>query len=619
MSAQSLRVAEARERLRVDTPFWSSHCATILDQDRVPVALVAKPWQLTFDNALEAQRAAGQPMRAILLKARKLGFSTWTQAKFVQRVTQMPYQHALVAAHLRSASGVLMDMARLMYDRLPSEAELGLGFAIKPQLIGQGQSRGGSGRWMALGDRMRPTEASVYETLTAGAKGGGRASTPTMIHLSEVAHWDDPYFAVGLLNALPKRAETIAIKESTANGFNWFHDDWQRAVEGAEDPETGGLYVPLFFGWQDNPGNALAFVSVEARERFERTVGDPAGGGDDEEPWLIETFGVTLEQLRWRRVTISEECDGKVELFHQEHPATPEQAFIGSGSPVFASILVSRMIGEAEAAHEPVKGVLRGVEIKESQTRGGTLDIPQRALWVPDPTAVDRDLWGGTERLLVWEHPVNERSQEGVPVEERLPDGQYVAFVDVAQGVETTTEARDFSVIQVLDHVSRLQVARYKSRIALHDLPFLAYLVGCYYNFAVLAPEVTGLGIAVVEALHKDLRYPNIYRRRRRGDDRKDATQGGLQGWSTNPQTKPLMERHFGEVLKTETHGCRDVATAREFTTYVEDDKGKHGAQRGSYDDLVMAFMGAHQVAGELRPRDTSKRSTGRVRGYRPS
>lgn len=608
---------EIKERLRFDTPFWASHCAKVLNEDKLLVPLLARPWQLRFDAALEAQRAAGLPMRAIVLKARKLGFSTWVQAKFMQRVSQLPYQSALVVAHRRDAAGELIDMADRIYSNLPTESELGMGFSIKPQLVGESRSRGGA-RWMSLGDRLRPTEASQYLTLTAGAKGGGRAATPTLLHLSEVAHYEDPLFSIGMLNALPKRPETIAVKESTANGFNSFHDDWQRAVEGAEDPETGGLYVPLFFGWQDNPANSLRFANDDARARFERTIGDPAGGGDEEEQWLLETYGVTLEQLRWRRVTISEDCDGKIDQFHQEHPATPEQAFIGSGSPVFSSILVSRMISAAERAHEPVKGVLRAGETETAKTRSGTVDVPRSVLWVPDPTPVDTDLWGSMDRLLVWEHPVNAGTQAELDEDKREPDGQYVMFVDVAQGVESTTEARDFSAIQVLDHVSRMQVARYKSRIAMHDLPLVAFLIGAYYNFAIAAVEITGLGIAVQESLHKDYRYPNLYRRRRRGDDRQDAAQKNLLGWSTNPQTKPLMEQAMGQVLKTDTHGCRDVATGREFTTYVEDDRGKHGAQKGSHDDLVMAFMGAHRVAQELSPRDPSKKRTGRVRGYRP-
>jgi hypothetical protein len=81
-------------------------------------------------------------MRAIILKARKLGFSTWVQARFLQRVTQMPNRYALVAAQDRKTAGVLMDMARYMYEHLPTEEELGIGCSIKPQIVGQGQSRG---------------------------------------------------------------------------------------------------------------------------------------------------------------------------------------------------------------------------------------------------------------------------------------------------------------------------------------------------------------------------------------------------------------------------------------------------------------------------------------------
>jgi hypothetical protein len=69
--------------------------------------------------------------------------------------------------------------------------------------------------------------------------------------------------------------------------------------------------------------------------------------------------------------------------------------------------------------------------------------------------------------------------------------------------------------------------------------------------------------------------------------------------------SKPLLEQTFGQVLRDGDHGLRDVATGREFTTYVEDPKNpaKHGAQKGAYDDLAISFMGVHRVAAELRPR----------------
>jgi hypothetical protein len=59
--------------------------------------------------------------------------------------------------------------------------------------VNKGESRNGA-RWMVLGEPMRRVEASIYETLTAGAKGGGRASTPSILHGSEVAHYEDPEY-----------------------------------------------------------------------------------------------------------------------------------------------------------------------------------------------------------------------------------------------------------------------------------------------------------------------------------------------------------------------------------------------------------------------------------------
>jgi hypothetical protein len=183
-------------------------------------------------------------------------------------------------------------------------------------------------------------------------------------------------------------------------------------------------------------------------------------------------------------------------------------------------------------------------------------------------------------------------------------------FVDVAQG----TADGDYSAIQVIDHVTRLQVCSYRSRVPIHDLPLIAYLVATYYNEAWLAIEATGLGIGVLDALAKDYRYRMLYRRHRAGDDERTDTRDRLLGWSTDLRTKPLMEQTFGQALREGTHGLRCVQTAREATTYVIDPKNaaKHGAQPGTHDDLLMAYMGVHRVAAELVPRDPTRRRRGR-------
>jgi hypothetical protein len=233
---------------------------------------------------------------------------------------------------------------------------------------------------MELGSKMRKSEKSIYRTMTAGSKGGGRAGTPNIIHASEFAHYEDPDYGVGLFNALPLEPETIGVIESTAKGFNHFFKLWDLAVRGAEDPETGVVWQPLFYGWHDNPRNALAFISEQARERFERTIGDEDGGGDPEEVLLAESFGVTLEQLNWRRAIINgPEAGGSVEWFHQEHPTTPEQMFIGSGQPVFPGILSLARSGRRRRLRAPWRafsGAWIGGSVRPAPGRSGCRSGP---------------------------------------------------------------------------------------------------------------------------------------------------------------------------------------------------------------------------------------------------
>jgi hypothetical protein len=157
--------------------------------------------------------------------------------------------------------------------------------------------------------------------------------------------------------------------------------------------------------------------------------------------------------------------------------------------------------------------------------------------------------------------------------------------------------------------LTRMQVASYRSRIPMHDLPLVAYLIALYFNRAWLAVEATGLGIGTVDALAKDYRYPMLYRRHRAGDDERTDARERLLGWETTLRTKPLMEQTMGEAFREGTHGIRDVHTARQFTTYVEDPKNpaKHGAQAGAFDDLALSWMGVMRVAAELQPRREKK------------
>ena len=83
--------------------------------------------------------------------------------------------------------------------------------------------------------------------MTAGSGGVGRSYTFTNLHISELAFWpgNKKETMTGLLQAVPNLPDTMIIVESTANGFEYFKEIWDKAVKGEND------FVPLFVGWNE--------------------------------------------------------------------------------------------------------------------------------------------------------------------------------------------------------------------------------------------------------------------------------------------------------------------------------------------------------------------------------
>jgi hypothetical protein len=87
---------------------------------------------------------------------------------------------------------------------------------------------------------------------------------------------------------------------------------------------------------------------------------------------LRDALGLTPEQLLWRRMQIRTQHEDNIDLFKQENPATDEEAFIGSGNPVFPGILVQRAIRAAEAGAGAGAGDAagEGVRVEAVAARG---------------------------------------------------------------------------------------------------------------------------------------------------------------------------------------------------------------------------------------------------------
>lgn len=601
MSRPSAR-ERVRARLRDDHAFYAEHALKIVGPGGAIMPLVPKPGQVRLYEAIERQRAAGAPERVIVLKARKLGYSTATQGVLIQRSTQRENYNALVVAQDTSTAGVLFDIGQLMYARLPAD--------IKPERTNFSNATN-SRKFMRFGNPSRREVEqgdmglnSSIAVDSAREITAGRGFTIHGMHLSEVAFWPYPEKMTALLNAVPKEPGTLIVIESTANGHNHFRERWLRAESG----ESG--FAAVFAPWHEEPAYATAFDTPAEREAFESLIGEGPFGED--EPRLVEEFGCSPEQLLWRRRAIVDDCDSKVEVFKQEFPASSDEAFLQTGKHVFSIHLISRAMDRAKESEEAVElGLLRASGFRERKLLAGTVQVPTGVSWVP------REATGfgpGHAFWRVWEPPVTAVSQKDLPPDERKPLGQYVIGVDVSAGEENTKGERAFHAIEVIDHRTLAQVAEYRSRIDVDLLTEQVFLAALLYNDAWIAPEVTGgWGIPVVKTLQRVYGARFLYKRTQVESAR--GAQGVKEmdrlGYYTDRRTKPILEDGFRELLREGTHGIRSALLARELTTYVRRPDGRTGPEDGAFSDLLMAYMIAQQVAREKPLRAPTRRVTG--------
>lgn len=588
-----------RERLLADFPYYSANCLKIVDAGSRIVPFLLKPGQLKLWDALVAQRESGEPMRAIVLKARKIGFSTMVQGLMIQRATQLQNHRAQVVAHDNDTAGAIFDIGKFMWANLPAQ--------IQPRLQAERNSKGGV-KFVAFGEPsvMRRREGffglnSTIEIDTAKEVAAGRGLTIHSLHLSEVAFWGDATSKkIALLNAVPDDPMTLVVEESTANGNNEFKDAWERAEAG------DSAYAAVFASWWEEEAYSRPFVSVDARAEFVEQIGTGPYGED--EPSLVE-MGCVPEQLAWRRWTIINKCEGLVEQFHREYPSTPEEAFETTGRQVFAkehiakarrAVRLSDPVVPAKGQHGPTLGILTSTASRSARGRGSTvLQVPTAVEFQPRESLKD-PTW------RIWSPPAPERHVDG----KLVPAGQYVVACDPMSGDERQSGGLAWHGVQVLDHRTREQVAEYRSRVDPDELGEELLKAAILYNRAVIVVEITGgWGLPLVRQLALDFKWPFMYTRQPSFDQRVEHYLDRL-GWSTTRPSKELLIAGAKVLLREGTHGIRSRLLVGELGTYVKDERGRTLPEPGKNSDLLMAWLIGQQVAHEKPVRPSNSRPT---------
>lgn len=391
--------------------------------------------QMKYYNIIKTLHEKRKPIRIIILKARQMGFSTETESIIFKNVVTNHNYNAGIVAHKEDSTTNLFNMSKRMLEYLPE--------SIKPE------QKKSNAKELVFNNQNGTGLDSKIKCMTAGGKGIGRSDTFTALHLSELAFWegDKQFTLLGLLQAVPNIPESIVIIESTANGFDYFKELWDKAVAGEND------FYPLFVGWNELKEYKMAYTGFELTE---------------DEIELQTVYNLTLEQLTWRRWCIKNNCGGDIDKFKQEYPICPDEAFLSTGQCYFDK---EKIINRIRKVKEPAK---RGSFLYKYENNQ-----------ISD-TKFNENIRG---TIKIFEEP-----KQGVP---------YVLAGD------TAGEGSDNFTAQVINNITGKQVAVLKQQYSELEYAQQVYCLGLYYNTALIGLE-TNFSTYPNEKL-QEWDYPNLY------------------------------------------------------------------------------------------------------------
>lgn len=298
------KTAAALRRLqlyRSKFPLFCTYVLKIVTKKRERVPFEWNKAQKYVHERLEAQRElTGGVVRALILKGRQQGISTYVAARFYHRSSMFKFIVVYILSHLDTSAKSLFKIVERYH----------VHNKLAPTVGTQNKT-----------EMEFPRLESSYTVATAGEGEGGRGKTATLFHGSEVAFWRnaDSHFSASV-QTIPYEDGTEVILESTANGASGkFYELWQEAV--ALNGDYIAIFVPWY--WQDEYTRPVP-ANFELLDD-----GDEDNLSEIEYYEMFAPDGMTMGHMVWRRAKIAEIGRNK---FDQEYPGTAEMAFVQSGS-----------------------------------------------------------------------------------------------------------------------------------------------------------------------------------------------------------------------------------------------------------------------------------------------
>jgi hypothetical protein len=443
-------------------------------------------WQYQLLEVFQEER------KTVVLKARQIGVTELSAAYALWKLRFFPSQTISAISKSENDAEMLIDKTIFGYDHLP--------------------------RWLQASDdsldgtRLGKRNLSTLEIIHVDDQGQGNPSIMKSLSASENTSFGMSLSLVildewsrqqngeqiwsGAEGATSVGGQVIGI--STAKGLgNFFHRTWEKAMKGEND------FKPFFLGWKRRPERDEAWYANQKKNLS---------------PWQL----------------------------HENYPATPSEAFIQTGRPVFEPEVIDAHA--ARLADEHVLG------------------------WEDEPG------------LTIYEWPTYDwRTGEAI---------EYLIAADVAEGLEDG----DYDAAVVLNRSTGAEVAELRGQWSPSAYAAKLDKLGVLYNYALLAIERNNHGHAVLLALTSGVahqawageqeEYPVIYYYEDPSD--RNGKESSKPGWPTTSVTKPLMIDKLGEALRDMAYHTRSRIFLSEGKIFAHLDGGGMGAPQGYHDDTVI-------------------------------
>ncbi len=382
----------------------------------------------------------------VTLKSRQVGISTISLALDMYWAFRHAGTSGAIVVHEEGAREQFRAILGTYYDGLPD--------AWKQEKVTHNRHQ------LVLGNRsiLQYKVAGVRETSN---KTLGRSSAISFAHCTEVAFWGDPEQITAFKATMAEQnPDRFYHWETTANGFNHFHDMWQAAHESVS-------VAPIFISWWSNE----FYRCTREDPRWKQYWGAKGRPTEQERNWarrVLLDYGVELDdqQLAWYRWLRAEKVTDEMALY-AEYPTTPEEAFVATGTNFFTGQSLTDAYKRVLADGKPI---CYRFAFGEEFTDTRVTDCNERVA-----------------HLKIWEEPAK--------------GGYYTLGADPAYGSSDSADRFAISVNRCwanrVDQVAELCV----TDMSTYTFAWvICYLCGCYqpciYNI-----EINGPGGAIIQEI----------------------------------------------------------------------------------------------------------------------